>query len=143
MGQQVRTYVELLMQLEEDSRSFAAGETVFEAGQPGTEMYVVRSGTVELRAGERVLETVGRGGILGEMALVDDQPRSASAVAAAPCELVVIDEERFQLLVQRVPGFALEMMRVMAARLRRANPQQLGGTSRRVPPKPPSGAPGE
>ncbi len=122
MGQQVRTYVELLMQLEEDSRSFAEGETVFEAGQPGNEMYVVRSGTVELRAGDHVLESVGRAGILGEMALVDDQPRSASAVAASPCELVVIDEERFKLLVQRVPGFALEMMRVMAARLRRANP---------------------
>ncbi|MCU0242044.1 MAG: cyclic nucleotide-binding domain-containing protein [Vicinamibacteria bacterium] len=119
MEQKVRTYVELLMRLEDKTVTKKAGETIFEAGQPGTEMYVVRSGTVELRVGEHALERVGEAGILGEMALVDQKPRSASAVAVSDCELVKVDEERFMQLVQHVPGFALEVMRVMAQRLRR------------------------
>ncbi len=118
-AERIRTYAELLMRVEEHVHSFKAGQTVFDAGQEGSEMYVVRSGSVELRSGGRVLETVGEAGILGEMALVDSRPRSASAVAVSDSELVVIDEERFKLLVQRVPGFALEVMRIMAERLRR------------------------
>jgi len=126
--EQVRTYLELLMRTEDRPTPFEAGQVVFEEGQPGKEMYVVQSGSVELRAGGRVLETVTEGGILGEMALVDREPRSATAVATSDCRLVPIDEERFGLLVQRVPGFALEVMRVMAQRIRRANPKPTAST---------------
>ncbi|HEU5100134.1 MAG TPA: Crp/Fnr family transcriptional regulator [Roseiflexaceae bacterium] len=61
----------------------------------------------------------GPGGIVGEMALIDDRPRSATAVAATDCRLVPIDERRFTFLVQQTPMFALAVMRVMAERLRR------------------------
>jgi CRP-like cAMP-binding protein len=59
-----------------------------------------------------------KGGIFGEMSLIDDKPRSATARARTDCELVPIDEGRFLELVHQKPGFALEVMKVMAERLR-------------------------
>jgi CRP/FNR family cyclic AMP-dependent transcriptional regulator len=114
----IHSYMEALMLSEERPLRFDAGQVVFKAGEPGTVMYIVRTGSVELRAGERVLETVQRGGLLGEMALIDPAPRSATAVAGPDCTLVGVDEATFHALVRQVPGFALEVMRVMARRLR-------------------------
>jgi CRP-like cAMP-binding protein len=82
-------------------------------------MYVVRSGSVVMRAGNKLLETIDAGGIFGEMSLIDDSPRSATVIALTDCELVVIDRERFEAYLRRIPGFAIEVMRVMAERLRR------------------------
>jgi len=73
------------------------------------------------------VETVEEGGLLGEMSLVDDRERSASAVALVDCELVPIDEKRFLFLVQETPFFALEVMRTMARRLRAMNERALSG----------------
>ncbi len=95
------------------------GEVIFSIGEPGDKMYVVDSGTVAMRAVGELLEVVEAGGIFGEMALVDDEPRSATAVAVTDCELVAIDAERFKGLLSREPAFGLEVMRVMADRLRR------------------------
>jgi CRP-like cAMP-binding protein len=120
--EQVRTYLELLMKTEDRPTVVAKGDVIFEQGQPGDKMYVVQGGSVELRTGERLLETVGVGGVLGELALLDQAPRSATAVAAEESRLVPIDQEHFMLLVKKVPGFAIEVMRIMAARLRRVNP---------------------
>jgi CRP-like cAMP-binding protein len=63
---------------------------------------------------------VTRGGIFGELAIVDGAPRSLSATAATDCDVVRIDEKRFRYLVQETPYFAQEVMRVMAERLRAA-----------------------
>ena len=63
------------------SRSFKAGETIFRTGDAASELFVVQSGAVEIRIGDRVIETVPENGIFGEMALIDDAPRSATAVA--------------------------------------------------------------
>lgn len=100
---------------------FAPGERVFAAGEDGDIMYAVRAGEVELRIGDRVVETVVEGGIFGEMALIDDAPRSATAIARTECELVPVSEERFKFLVQQTPGFAVEVLRVMARRIRGTN----------------------
>jgi CRP/FNR family cyclic AMP-dependent transcriptional regulator len=127
--EQVRTYVELLMRTEDHFTPFKEGQVIFEEGQRGNEMFLVKSGVVELRRGDSVVETVSQGGILGEMALVDQEPRSATAIAAADCELVPIDEKKFKLLVKGVPGFALEVMRIMAQRIRRATPGRAGADS--------------
>jgi CRP-like cAMP-binding protein len=86
-------------------------------------MYVVKEGTVDVLVGGRVVDTIGPGGILGEMALIDKQPRSATAVAKTDCKLVNVNEQRFQRLVQQTPHFALQVMRVMATRLRQMNAQ--------------------
>ena len=104
-----------------EARGVAAGEVVFSAGDPGSELYVVKSGAVEIRAADgRVLETVGPDGIFGEMALIDNEPRSASAVAVADGEIVPLAERQFLFLVGEAPYFALGLMGVMARRLRAA-----------------------
>ena len=95
---------------------------IFSAGDAGREMFIVRTGSVDLRIGDTLLETVEQGGMFGEMALVDPAPRSASAVAGPDCTLVLLDVASFNDLVRRVPGLALEVMKVMAGRLRRTNP---------------------
>lgn len=121
---EVRTYLEALTALDETPLSYPPGGVIFAAGDPGREMYVVRSGRVDLKLGDTLLESVGPGGILGELALVDPAPRSASAVAGPDCTLARVDQEAFDDLVHRVPGLALEVMRVMARRLRKANANQ-------------------
>ena len=121
---EVKTYLEALTALDETPLSYPPGGVIFAAGDPSREMYVVRSGQVDLKIGDTLLETVGPGGILGELALVDPAPRSASAVAGPDCTLARVDQDAFDDLVRRVPGLALEVMRVMAKRLRKANPSR-------------------
>lgn len=119
------SYFELLTHRDDDALSYAEGETVFEAGDPADCFFVVRSGAVELRTDDQVLETVGPSGIFGEMAIVDGSPRSATAKASSAAQVVRVDESRFRYLVQEAPYFAQEVMRVMANRLR-ATTQRLG-----------------
>ena len=118
---EIHSYMEVLLHSEESPLACPPGSVVFAEGEPGTAMYIVRTGCVDLHAGGRFLERLGPGGVLGEMALVDPAPRSATAVAGEECSLVVIDRAVFDSLVRKVPGFALEVMRIMAARLRRSN----------------------
>jgi len=118
---EIHSYMEALMLSEEEPILFEDGQVIFEAGEPGREMYIVRSGSVDLRIEGALVETVRPGGILGELALVDPAPRSATAVAGVDCSLVAIREDTFRSLVKQVPGFSLEVMRVMARRLRQSN----------------------
>jgi len=96
-----------------------AGSTVFSEGDAADCMYAVLGGRVEIRVRGRVMEEVGRGGVFGEMALVEDRPRSATAVVVEEARLVPIERSRFLFLVQQNPFFALQLMAVMAGRLRR------------------------
>jgi len=108
-----------ILKREKEIRSIEAGQPIFTEGEPGAAMYAVVEGEVNIVLHGHVLETVGEGGIFGELALVDDQPRSASAIARTRCKVAVIDLRRFSVLVQQTPFFAVEVMQVMAARLRR------------------------
>jgi len=74
-----------------DTRLYAAGEIIFAQGQPGDVMYVVKEGEVEIRLGKKVVDTIGPEGFFGEMALIDDAPRSASAVAKTNCKLSAVN----------------------------------------------------
>jgi CRP-like cAMP-binding protein len=120
------SYFQLFTRDDQDAVSYAAGEAIFEAGDEGDCFFVVRSGEVSLHSDDHELETVTAGGILGEMALIDGQPRNLSATAVTDSELVRVDENRFLYLVQEAPYFAQEVMRVMAERLR-VTTQRLGG----------------
>lgn len=102
-----------------DSTSFPAGQTIFQEGQAGDVMYVVVEGEVDILVHGTLLDSVGPGGLLGEMALIENKPRSATAVAKTDSKLVAVSEKRFTFLVQQTPHFALQVMRVMADRLRR------------------------
>ena len=112
-----------LFQNEKDPVSYDAGATIFEAEEPGDVMYVVVEGEVEIRLNGQVLETVQAGGMFGEMALIDNMPRSAAAVARTGCKLARVDQERFMYLIQNTPTFAIQIMRIMSDRLRRQNRQ--------------------
>jgi CRP/FNR family transcriptional regulator, cyclic AMP receptor protein len=97
-----------------------SGESLFKKGDPAqSTMYVVLSGEVRIGDGNVVLETVAPGGIVGEMALIDGSPRSATITAVADATLAAIDEKRFLFLVHQTPGFALKVMRLLVGRLRR------------------------
>jgi len=106
-----------------DEAKFArleAGEVLFKNGDPGTSMYVVRSGTLTIRSGAVIYEHVSAGGIVGEMGIVEAcSPRTAMVYARTPAELIEIDESRFLSLVEQRPSFALTVMRVLSRRLRR------------------------
>ena len=106
---------------EENPRVCEAGEKIFETYDMGAEMYVVLEGEVDISIGSQVMETLGPGEPFGEMALIDQAPRTATAVAKTPCKLAVIPERRFLFMVQQTPHFALQIMKVMADRLRKMN----------------------
>ena len=110
-----------LLAVESNPRECVAGETIFQEYEMGSEMYVVLEGEVVLTIGGRVVETLGPGEPFGEMALIDQAPRVATATARIACKLAVIPERRFLFMVQTTPHFALDIMKVMADRLRRMN----------------------
>jgi CRP-like cAMP-binding protein len=103
------------------ARSYKAGEIIFREGDPAEELFVVKSGAVEIRLGNRLLDTLPERSIFGEMALIDRGARSATAVAATDSVLVPVGEKQFLLMVSRTPYFALNVMRVLVQRLRTSN----------------------
>ena len=98
-----------------------AGEALFVEGDEGHMMFVLASGTAEVIVGNRAVETLQHGNIVGEMGLVSPGKRSATVVARTDCEFVAVDEKRFIFLVQQTPFFAIQVMRTMAERLRNLN----------------------
>lgn len=108
-----------LFRFAHDVRRYASGEVIFRAGDPGDLLYSVVEGEVAIVYDDELLEVLGPGAILGELALIDDGPRSATAIARSACVLAPVDEQRFMYMVQHTPFFALTVMRVLAERLRR------------------------
>ena len=98
-----------------------AGETVFKEGEEAKELYVIKSGQVEIQLGNRLLATLDANDIFGEMALIESAPRSATAIARTDVALVPVSKKDFVALVSRAPTFALDIMGVLARRLRDAN----------------------
>ena len=113
--------VKLDMFSETNPKVCEAGEAVFREFDMGSEMYVVLEGQVEIMIGDKVVETLGPGEPFGEMALIDQAPRVATATAKTRCTLAVIPEKRFLFMIQTAPHFALQIMKVMADRLRKMN----------------------
>lgn len=106
---------------ESEKIPYAAGQSIFHTEEMGEQMFAVIEGQVELIVGDTVVEIVKEGGFFGEMALIDTRPRSADARAHTDCVLACIDQKRFLFLVQNTPFFAIQVMQVMADRLRRQN----------------------
>jgi CRP/FNR family cyclic AMP-dependent transcriptional regulator len=112
------TTFDKLMQHAENVKAYRAGQIIFREGDAGDYMYIVKSGEVDIRIRDRLAETIVQGGVFGEMALLDEAPRSATALARTDCEVVPLDEKRFLFMVQQTPFFALELMKLLAQRLR-------------------------
>jgi CRP-like cAMP-binding protein len=108
-------------------RDFPAGAVIFEEGDPGSRMYVIQSGEVRIlkRVGAREIELarLSAGEAFGEMALLEEQPRSATAIVASPARILEIDEAAFADLIRRNGEIALRLLRRLSARLREANRQ--------------------
>jgi CRP/FNR family transcriptional regulator, cyclic AMP receptor protein len=104
-----------------NAQNFPAGHQFFAAGDPGDVMYVVLGGEVEIVINDKIVETVREGGIFGEMALIDHHERSATARAKSDVKVASIDQKRFISLIGIHPFFSIEVMNVMADRLRLLN----------------------
>ena len=113
--------------LERFARDFKAGTVLFEEGQPGDFMYVVQAGEVEIRRQvgetERVLAVLTPGDFLGEMAILNSRPRSASAVVRTDSRLLVIEGKTFEAMLRARPEIALRIIKALALRLENANQQ--------------------
>ncbi len=112
---------ELLESCNAAFQSFDAGEKIFLQDDAGGRMFLVRSGRVQIITYGTVLENLGPGGIFGEMALIDDAPRSAAAIALEPTEVAPIDRAMFLQLIREQPEFALQVMSLLANRIRKMN----------------------
>ncbi len=108
-----------LFKFVKDQVTFPEGQVIFTEDETGNDAFVIIEGEVAVSYKGHQLETVGSGGLIGEMALVDHQTRSATATAKTEVKAVKIDKSRFTFMVQETPMFALEVMRIMADRLRR------------------------
>ena len=106
---------------EDEATSYEAGDVVFQEGEPGSLMYVVLEGAVDVLRRGHTLERVSPGGLFGEMALLDQSERSATAIASDSTRLAPVSRERFEALVQKTPWFAVHVLRVLADRVRRMN----------------------
>lgn len=100
------------------SVTYKAGSTVFNKGDPGTCMYIVQSGVIEMMIGNRVVEVCGPNEAIGFMSMIDDSPRSSTALVKEDAELSLLDQRKFRFMVDEVPNFAHYILGVMARRIR-------------------------
>lgn len=111
-------------------RTFRAGEVIFSAGDPGDGFYVVESGQVRISAlvgqnEQRLLAMIGAGDFFGEMAVVDAEPRSASAIAEVPTKTFFLTRETLLTLLKEKPRLALDIVREFSIRMRALNQKYL------------------
>ncbi len=106
-------------------RSFPAGQVLFREGDAGVEMFVIQSGRVRISkvfpSGERTLAVIGPGEFFGEMAILNDKPRTATATALEPLDALVIDGRTFEAMVLGNGEIAVRMITRLARRLHSAN----------------------
>jgi CRP/FNR family cyclic AMP-dependent transcriptional regulator len=108
------------------SLDLKARDVLFHAGDPGDGCYFVRSGVVKAAVvakdgQERLLAILGPGSLIGELSLIDDEPRSATISALKPCRLVHLSKSAFFRLADANPQVYREALRILAARLRGTN----------------------
>ena len=110
-----------LFRQDTDTVQLGPGDFLFHEGDKRDCMYVLLEGEMDILLGSYVVETAKEGALIGEMALIDDSPRAASAVAKSACRLAEIDRQRFDFLVQQHPHFSRHVMKELSDRLRHMN----------------------
>ena len=110
-----------LFRNEPDIVLHAAGDVIFSEGDSADAMFVIIDGEIAITIHGTKVDVAKSGDIVGEMALIDNNPRSATVVAITAVRLARIDRRRFLYLIQNTPTFALDVMTVMSTRLRRAD----------------------
>lgn len=104
-----------------NTRTFKVGDVIFRQGDDGDGMYTILEGEVKILINGELIDVLHKKNIFGEMALIDQEKRSATAIANTDCKLNFIDQRRFLYLVQKTPYFALDVLSVIANRLRNMN----------------------
>ena len=109
------------------ARTFPKGTVLFREGEPGKEMYVVQSGRVNVskKVGdvEKILASLGAGEFFGEMSILNNRPRSATATCAEAAKLLVVDAKTFEAMIRGNAEIATRMIKKLADRLAEANAQ--------------------
>src|SRR5438105_3286550 len=107
--------------LERFARDYPAGSILFREGEPGAEMYVIRSGKVRISKkvydGERTVGTLLPGEFFGEMAILCQKPRNATATVVEPSRLLAIDGRTFETMLSQNLEISVRMIRKLASRL--------------------------
>src|SRR5947209_15388556 len=108
-------------------KEFKRGDVLFREGDPGKEMYVIQAGKVNItkkvRDTEKILATLGAGEFLGEMAILNNKPRSAGAVMAEDGKLLVIDPKTFEAMIRGNVEIAVRLIKKLSDRLQEADDQ--------------------
>ncbi len=115
-----------ILQHSKDAVDYAAGTTIFSQGDPAEHMFVVVEGAVDMVLNGITVGSAGPGEAFGEMGLIENAPRSATAIATAPSRIVPVDKRRFLFMVTETPNFALQLLAIMAERLRAHNDRLVG-----------------
>lgn len=101
----------------EDLVEFPEGTVILRQGESGDHMYVVMEGELSILIGDRQIATASPGEIIGEMALINSETRTATVIATSDCVLADIDRSSFDSLLKYVPDFTIHVMNVLANRL--------------------------
>jgi CRP/FNR family transcriptional regulator, cyclic AMP receptor protein len=104
-----------------EAKSVSAGTTIFRVDDPPDCMYSLVEGEVDIFVKDVLVDTIHAGGLFGEMAVIENDRRAATAVARTNVRLVALDQKQFQELVQKSPAFAMRLLRVLSDRVRRLN----------------------
>lgn len=103
--------------------NYDSGKELFREGDPGGKMYILAEGTVEIQkrrshgTGRVVISRFDRGGIIGEMSLIDRMPRSATVIAVQPSKLYVLSQEAFDAMISDNQGLAIKLLKGLAVLL--------------------------
>src|SRR6266567_7373913 len=102
-------------------REYKAGDVLFREGDGGEEMFVIQSGAVQITkfvgGDERPLATLGRGEFLGEMAILNGKPRTATAVVLEDARVLVIDGKTLETMIAKNTEIAMRLIKKLARRL--------------------------
>ncbi len=109
-----------------DEVTLPAGKTLCEQGAIGREAFVIVNGTAEVRRNKRKVATVGPGYCVGELALLDHKPRTASVIAATDLTVLVIGAREFAGIVDDIPSIAHKLMKSLATKVRELDAQAYG-----------------
>src|SRR6516165_782503 len=112
------------------TKAVKRGTNIFAKGEPGSSLIAICHGTVKISVPsvdghDAVVNVLGKGSIIGEIALLDGHPRTADATALTDCELFVIERRDFLPLMREEPEIALKMIELLCARLRRSSEQAI------------------
>lgn len=100
----------------------AEGSVLTRQGDPGNQCFVIIEGTVDVRIDDRTVAELGAGEVVGEMALLDGRPRTATVRARTPLRLEVLDRREFMSLLENTPSVTLKLLKTLAERIRGFEP---------------------